>query len=251
MAAGGTSGAAVAHQTRHLFVLLATAVVVFGIAVEVTKPVFLAGHKSAPRGFAGAAVVQRAAGAGGVGAEFGHQVLAALGRAADQHLGHGGHAAVVVGGRFVGPLTVLCCHFHDRQAVDCEFLVHFRGRAGQGAGTAVAVDEEGAEFLVGGGFVVHGQQGACGAVGRRLAAGVQAKVLHAVMVVTGTVVPVGVGAVVFERCSAGLERIAQGVNHLHVVPRRHHHFVGQALAHSSKTQGGQGGSHASRSACTG
>src|SRR3990167_10896700 len=75
-------------------------------------------------------------------------------------LGHGGHTAVVVGGRLVGPLAIVCRHFHHGQAVDGEFLVHFGGRAGQGAGAAVAVDEERAEFLVGGGFVVHGQHSA-------------------------------------------------------------------------------------------
>ena len=144
-------------------------------------------------------------------------------------------------------------HFDHRQAVNGQFLVNLSRWAGQGGLAAVGVDEEGRELFVGGGFVVHGQQGAVHAVGRGLAVGVQAKPLHAVVVVTGAAVKVGVGAVVLEGGRAGGEWVAQGVQHLEFVAGGHAHLVGQAFGHGGEAQLvhgiGQGGGARTSASC--
>ena len=87
------------------------------------------------------------------------------------------------------------------------FLVGLAGRAGIW-GRAVDVQK-----LVGQGFVVHDQQAPLGAGGIATGAGrVQAKVLHAVVVVTRAVVKVGITAVIFVGRCGRVQRIAQGVD---------------------------------------
>ena len=132
VAAGSTGLAAVALQACHLFVFLATPLIVLGIAKEIAGPVFLARHKRAPGGLAGAAVVQRAARAGRVRAEFGGQVLAALCRAVDQHLGQRCDAAVKGRRGLIRPLAALGLDLHHREAVNGHFFVHFCRWAWQG-----------------------------------------------------------------------------------------------------------------------
>ena len=231
MATGVAGFAAITNKAGDLLVFFATALVVLGVAVEIAKPVFLSGNKGAPRRFACAAIVQCAACAQAVGAVLGDHVGTASGRAGKQHFGHGGYTAVQVGGLQGLPLTTVGLHFHHGEAVNGKFLVHFTGRAGQAGLAAVGVDKERAELFVGGGFVVHGQHAAGGAVGTGAAIGIQSEPLHAVMVVTGTVFPLGVTAIVFEGCYIAAQRVAQGIEHLHVIAGGDHHLVGQALGH--------------------
>ena len=98
------------------------------------------------------------------------------------------------------------------------------------------MDEEGREFLVGGGLVVHGQQTPQRRRGRRLALGIQPEPVDTVVVVASTLVEGGVGAVVAEgRCLRG-QRVAQGIDDLGAVAFRHHHFVQGVLGHGLEAQ---------------
>src|SRR5690606_24417060 len=152
--------------------------------------------EGSPGGLASATVVERAAALRGVVAEPGDQVLAAARRALDGGRRHGGDAAVERRAGLVGPLFAAALDFNEGQAVDGQFLVDFGGGPGQGGRAAVGVDEEGAELLVGGGFVVHGQDAAAVEAVGWLARSVQAEPLHAVVVVARTLIESGVGAIV-------------------------------------------------------
>jgi hypothetical protein len=70
--------------------------------------------------------------------------------------------------------------------------------------------------------------------------GIQSKPLHAVMVVTCAPVKVHVAAIVPERCHILGQRIAERVNHLHLVALGHHHSICQTFAYSMKAQAADG-----------
>ena len=88
--------------------------------------------------------------------------------------------------------------------------------------------------------MVDRQQGTVGAAGGGLAAAVQAKPFHAVVVIAGALLVGGVGAVVLVgRCGAG-ERVPERVKHLNLVTRCHRDGVRQAFTDRRKTQRAQG-----------
>ena len=120
--------------------------------------------------------------------------------------------------------------------MDGGFLVHFCGGAGQGGCAAVGVQEEGGELFVRGGFVVHREQATLGGVVVARAIGAQAKPLHTVVVVAGTLFKVAVGTVILVGRHAGGNRIAQGKQHAGGVTRGNAHHVGQALGHGAEAQ---------------
>ena len=235
VARSGTLGAAVALQRRHALVV-ATGSVVGSATGEVAKPVFFARQEGAPGGLARTAVVQRAACLGAGGRELGDKLRAAARGARDVDGCERCQAEVLGRARQVRPLASRLGHFDHGNAVDGGFLVHFCGGAGQGGCAAVGVQEEGGELFVRGGFVVHREQATLGGVVVARAIGAQAKPLHTVVVVAGTLFKVTVGAVILVGRHAGRDGIAQGKQHAGGVTRGNAHHVGQALGHGAEAQ---------------
>ena len=230
-----TLGAAITVERGDALVIVAGRVV-GGAAGKVAGPVFFTGQKASPWRFAGAAIVQCAAGARAVGRILGHHHCIAAHRAS--HLNVGQRCQAEVEGRVIdiGPLVGGLLDFNHRDAMDRNFLVHFCGRAGQGGGASSGVQEEGTAGLVGRRFVVDRQQAAVGRGQRWTAGGTQAIPLHAVVVVARPVFEVAVAAVVLERAGTAQDGISQRVDDACGVARRHGHFVGQVLGHCAKAQ---------------
>ena len=120
-----------------------------------------------------------------------------------------------------------------------DFLVHFKSRARQCICAAICMQKSRCNFRprVAGGFMVHGQQAALAAVGvPRRARGIQAKVLHAVVVVACAVFKIGVAAVIFKVSNASGHRVAQCKHGPGNVARRNRDFIKQVFGHCSKAQ---------------
>ena len=167
----------------------------------------------------------------------GFEQRAAAGRAGELHVvAQGGQAEVEARCRHRGPLFPGLFDFDHGHTMNGGFLVDFSRHAGQGAAAPIGVQEEGAEFFVSGGLVVHGQQAAVDGRQRGLAGFVQAKPLHAVMVVTGAVFIIGVGAVVLVGGCASGQGVAQGVKHAGGVAGGYDHGVSQALGNRLEAQ---------------
>jgi len=235
MARCGPLRAAVTLERGDALVVAARGIV-GSAAEEVAVPVLLARQQRAPGRLAGAAVVERAARARAVGGILGdHQRIAACG-ARQVDVRQCGDAEVEGRVLHIGPFACGLAHFHHRHAVDGQLLVHLRRGARQRAGAAVGVQEEGRELLVGRRLVVHAQQATVHGAVVALAVGAQAEPLHAVVVVSGALVVVGVGTVVLVPGHTSLQRITQRIHHAGGVARRNHQLVGQALAHGREAQ---------------
>ena len=228
---------AIALERGHALVVAGG--VVGGVAEKVTGPVFLARQEAAPRGFSGAAVVQRAACLGAVGRMPGHHQGVAACRSIELDvLAQAGQAEVGGGTLYRGPLGAGFFDFDHGHAMNGGFLVHFNGRARQRGGAAIEMQKERTARLVGRRFVIHGDQAAINGRGGGLAAGIEAEPFHAVMVVTGAVFKVSVGAVILVGRGGGSERVAQRIQHAGGVAGGHRHGVGHGFGHGGKAQEG-------------
>ena len=231
----GALAAAVALERGHALVVAACGVV-GSAAREIAKPVFFAGQERAPGRLARAAVVQRAAGHGAGGRILGDELRVATGGACNLDRAQGGEAEVLRRARHISPFAGALGHFDHGNAVDGGFLVHFRRGAGQRGGAAVGVQEERGQLLVGGGFVVDGQQTALGGAVVAFAVGTQTKPFHTVVVVTSTLVEIAVGTVILVGSHTSGHRVAQRKQNAGGVASRHDHCVGKALGHCAEAQ---------------
>jgi hypothetical protein len=213
-------------------------------AREVAGPVLFPGQQRAPRRLAGAAVVQRAACGGAGGRVPGLQQRMASCRTVKLDRRVLVDAEVERRVRYhTEPATGLA-DLEDGDAVNRQFLVDFRRQARQARGAAVGMQVVGrgvAGAVVGGRLVVHADQRAVAAGRRGRPGGRQAEVLHAVVVVTETVLVVPVGAVVPVGGGGGTQRVTQRVDDRKAVALRNRHLVGQRLADRRETQRTHGG----------
>ena len=131
----------------------------------------------------------------------------------------------------VGELASCFADFNHRQTVRRHFFVGLCGGAGHGG------DARSVQKLVRQGFVVDRQEATLEAVGiTRGARRVQAKVLHAVVVVAGAVLVIGVGAVIGKRGGRAGQRVAQGIQHAGGVTRRHSHLIQQVFVYRGEAE---------------
>ena len=211
--------------------LVAAGRVVAGRAGEVALEVLFAGQQRAPGGVAGTAVVDGAAraGAGGRVQRLRERVAAHCAR--QFHRRERRDAAVVGRVLDVGPAATGLADLDHRHAVGRDLLVGFRCRT-RTRRAAVHMQVVVAQCLV-----VHRQQAALGAVRVARGAGsVEPEVLHAVVVVAGALVEIGVAAVVGIGWRTRRQRIAECVDHGGGVAGRHAHGVGGALGHGGEAQ---------------
>ena len=233
MAAGGALRAAVAVERNDAlgFTGRGARGVVGRAAGEVPGPVLFRRQVGAPGRAAAAAVVDGAAHLTARRRVLGAHERVVAYRSGHLHRRQRRHAAVQQGALHVGERAVAPGHLDDGDAMRRDLLVALGGRTWA---RRLATD---VQVVLAQRFVVDHQQttSIAGGIGRR-PAGSQAVVLHAVMVIAGTVVEVGVAAVVGVGRGRAGQRVAQGEQYLDVVAGSHCHCVRDILVDGREAQ---------------
>ena len=160
VARGGALRAAIALRATYALVVAACRIV-GGAAREVAEPVLFAGQVGAPRRLAGAAVVERAAGARAAAASTSSQAAhcRAPGRRSRSRSARVTRRLNAESFTYAQLARVLV-HLDHGEAMDGDFLVHFGSRPRQRGGAAVGMQEERGQFLVRRRLVVDREQAA-------------------------------------------------------------------------------------------